>query len=364
MKPQVLVLDQFGGKGGGQRVLADWVRVCKQSGWDVVAAIPTGGHLEKQLTSLGARVFDLPELNLNQGEKTYFDKIKILKHLLYLPKLIKQAKKSRLILVNGLRLIPIAFIISRLVPQLPILFYVHLEFSSNQKKLLSKVLSKCEKALAIVPSEFIQLGLQDYVPSNRILVIPNALSEDFARCEFRKPSAFGKNLKFISIGRLSKEKGHDLILKLANEFPDHQFFIATTDDNMDLLKEHSPISANVIIHPMVDNIPEFIRENNISASLMPSRVSESFGLAAIEAMACSCATIVSGRGGLGEIARRTGAAVAEDYESLKEQISRLIILCQEDLANECLNQFEKVMATYSPHNFAEVIREKILRRYQ
>ena len=56
----------------------------------------------------------------------------------------------------------------------------------------------------------------------------------------------------------------------------------------------------------ITDVRATIDELGIQISLVPSRIEESFGLVAIESMACSCLTLGSERGALSEISRITG----------------------------------------------------------
>src|SRR5690606_28037918 len=104
------------------------------------------------------------------------------------------------------------------------------------------------------------------------------------------------------------------------------------------------------------NVPEELDTRDIQFSLVPSRCEESFGLAAIEGMACSCLTIVSGRGGLAEIAAQTGALVAKDEADLSSVLDDLAGRSPDQLAALARNQHAATLAAYAPQLFEAKIQ--------
>jgi hypothetical protein len=74
-------------------------------------------------------------------------------------------------------------------------------------------------------------------------------------------------------------------------------------------------------------------------------------------MACSCITIVSGQGGLAEIAERTGALIAADTDSLSRVLDELCGRSPASLSATAQAQHDAAQEAYAPALFEARIRE-------
>jgi len=99
------------------------------------------------------------------------------------------------------------------------------------------------------------------------------------------------------------------------------------------------------------DVPATIDAIGAHVNLMPSQREESFGLAAVEGMACSCLTITTGRGGLAAIAQNTGAWSAGQPEAWLRLTDRIRASSRDVLAAESRRQHERAVAHYHPSRF-------------
>lgn len=113
-----------------------------------------------------------------------------------------------------------------------------------------------------------------------IMVIPNPLSF------FPKESSHRKNKKVISVGKISYQKGQDLLVKswklVHKQYPDWELALYGKE-NREFLKTDDLASLNIHYHPPERDIVSRYKESSIY--VMSSR-SEEFGMVLIEAMAC------------------------------------------------------------------------------
>jgi glycosyltransferase involved in cell wall biosynthesis len=165
--------------------------------------------------------------------------------------------------------------------------------------------------------------------------------------------------KAAVIGTMRPEKGQDIAIEALAERQDIILHLIGCDGDGagDWVADMKARAAeNIKFVGATTDVAATIRRLGIQFSVVPSRWPEPFGLVAIESMASSCITIVSGRGGLEEIAQRTGALVAKDARELSGLLNHLLHLPPPELHALARRQYEAVQRHYAPARFQEQIR--------
>ncbi len=125
----------------------------------------------------------------------------------------------------------------------------------------------------------------------QIALIPNVVS--IPTCSHKKKTYA------VYVGRLSIEKGVNLIIKAAERLPDIKFRIAGDGPLMDVLKQGAPQNIHFEGWLSKEECMELYR--GALFAVAPSICYETFGLAAADAMAHGLPVIASNIGGLAEI---------------------------------------------------------------
>jgi glycosyltransferase involved in cell wall biosynthesis len=363
MKNQsILFVDQYREVGGGQIVLQGLMKSARHQGFRVGVLAPRGGGLEKNLTArLGGEVtfHDLKQLNLQDGRKGLCDGLKMLAFCLYALRFLPLVARHKIIYVNGCRLAPAFLLLSLLMPGRRWLYHVHLCHSRVEKFIFGLISLAPGTHQIVMASSFIRDDFFRSAPGfcrhERFVVLENCLDPVFAGLSFRNAFLVQKqSLTVALIGRVSPEKGHDVLPRLARRFPTVRFLVigrtlpgcrAFLDS---LLAEKLP---NLIYLGETARLAELLAEKNVQFSLVPSRWEEPFGLTAIESMAASCITLVSEKGMLPLIAKRTGALCFANDEQLEQALARLFATDPFRLHQLAQNQFERVQNHFGTVTF-------------
>lgn len=130
-------------------------------------------------------------------------------------------------------------------------------------------------------------------PAARISVLPNAISSVL------EPGT-GEGAYVGYAGRISAEKGMDLLIAVARKLPEIPFRLAGAV-RPGVLPEELP--ENVILEGMLDApaLADFYR--NARCLVLPSRCFEGFPMMVVEAMTCARAVIAPNHGGIPEMIR-------------------------------------------------------------
>jgi len=113
-------------------------------------------------------------------------------------------------------------------------------------------------------------------------------------------------------------KGTDIFIRVAEELPEYQFAIIGLDGKAK--QQLSEIPANINIIPYLSR-DELVKEYSRAAVICQLSLTESFGLALAEGMACECIPIGSNRGGLPEVIGKAGFLVdTENYKQIQKSI--------------------------------------------
>ncbi|MFN9711272.1 MAG: glycosyltransferase, partial [Bacteroidota bacterium] len=155
-----------------------------------------------------------------------------------------------------------------------------------------------------------------------------------------------KSFNIMLLARVYRGKGHDLFLRLASDFPQHKFFIIGQSENPDYYKELYDSATSNVQFVGGGDIYALVRDLEMQISITPSIVEESFGLVPIESMAMSCLSIVSDRGNLPNISKKTGAWLFSTYDELKNMILKIEGMTYAELDMISKSQYYATMSHY------------------
>lgn len=193
---------------------------------------------------------------------------------------------------------------------------------------------KSTRAL-VLPSEFIRrelLAADVRFDDPRVQVVPNGLDARFSDIPFQDRFT-GRPLQHIGIvGRVSPEKGQDVLIPLAKHFPQLQFHVLgdaafSSADYYERLKREAP--ENVHFHGWVDDLPAKVNEIGLQVCLVPSRVKEAAPLVPLQMAALSCLVIVRKLGALEDVAHGLNL---RKFDEDKELLVLIAELCRNELA--------------------------------
>lgn len=355
---RLLFVDQHGEMGGGQRVLMSLLRIAVAAGYQTSVLAPGGGALEAAIAdAFGQSVtfVSCETPRLAHGRKGLGDVLKMLAYGWRFRRHLPLLAAQDVIYVNGLRHLPHLLLLTRGL-KARMIHHVHLRHSAIERKLL-QLAARARNTFALVAnSRFIRdtLGFT----SDRIVLVENALDGAFAGLPFTDRFAAGTPWKAAVVGTLRPEKGQDIAIAAVADQPGMTLAIIGSEgpgaaDWAQALRQQA--GPNVEFAGATTDVIRELQSRAIQFSLVPSRAPESFGLSAVESMACSCLTIVSGQGGLAEIAERTGALVAPDAQSLRRTLAGLCARPAAELAALARSQHDRTLAHYGPARFESEI---------
>jgi glycosyltransferase involved in cell wall biosynthesis len=370
----VLFIEHACDIGGGQIVFIELVSAAVEAGMTVGIAYPEGGRLEKVVATRFAgyaEAIGVPEIRMTNGSKSLSDGLRFAFSWAPFVRHWRRLRRYPLWYVNGGRVL-LAVAVAALFCQRRIVYHAHNaipSFHNRVEKLLLLVLGRVGLVRSVVcPSHFQR---SDFVAFNawfarsgRCAVIENPLGRAFDSLPFIDRFGPGhESVRFIGVvGKVSPLKGHDIVCEVARRLPDIRFhFVGGTlpgdEVYVDELKRTAP--PNVVFVGEVSDVRATIDALGIQVSLVPSRMEESFGLVAIESMACSCITLGSGRGALPEIARLTGMLVfdIDAPGSLESSLRDLLSRDKRSLFELARNQHQRTTMTYSLARFKSKVTE-------
>lgn len=361
----IVFLEQYGSLGGGQQVLLELVRAALRTGFRVTVLIPEGPCADR-LRALGAQAIVVPECRLSQGKKGIADIFRFawygcrtfLRHISLL-------RHADLIYVNGNRLSPVAML-AQLMLGRKAAYHIHLNHGGLERKLFLLALRLRSTRALVLPSEFIRrelLAADVRFDDPRVQVVPNGLDARFSDIPFQDRFT-GRPLQHIGIvGRVSPEKGQDVLIPLAKHFPQLQFHVLgdaafSSEDYYERLKREAP--ENVHFHGWVDDLPAKVNEIGLQVCLVPSRCPpespersfEAAPLVPLQMTALSCCVLVRKLGALEDVARELGLGVFEKDEALVEIISFLERNLQTNIRLCTIKSFNQI-CKYGMNEFKE-----------
>lgn len=182
---------------------------------------------------------------------------------------------------------------------------------------------------------------------NKIIVIPNSID-----IPLKYETTFGSYVAYI--GRLSYEKGYDLLVEIARKYPEIQFCFAGAkreDTNIAF-----PKNVQLMGYLKGKDLEHFIK--NARLVVIPSRCYEGFPMAILEAAQFGKPCVCPDHGGFTEIIGKGENAIGRLFEpnNLNDLEKQILALWDQPVLVEELGQkaYEKLRKEYS----SEVIYEK------
>jgi glycosyltransferase involved in cell wall biosynthesis len=358
----ILFVDQYREIAGGQVILQALVKNAREKGFQVGVLAPRGGGLEAALVSRwgsSVALHDLKQLDLQDGHKGMRDLLRLVAYCFYVLRFWRLAAGYQVIYINGCRLAPAFLLLSLLLPWRHWFYHVHLCHSRVEKLIFAIVSLAPGTRQVVMASSYIRDDFFRTLPrlkmSSRFVVLENCLGPAFDRLPLL--DRFGgekRTLTVALIGRVSPEKGHDVLPRLARRFPSARFLIIgrTLPEHRgfleSLLAEKLP---NLVYLGETSQLPKLLEEEQVQFSIVPSRWEEPFGLTSIESMAASCITLVAHKGMLSSIAERTGALCFEDDDQLERLLEEFFATDTLSLRRLAQSQHDNVYARFDMNTF-------------
>ncbi len=306
--------------------------------------------------------YDVYLITLNENKKTPFyslsSKVKVLNintssnpikfyynYFVGIKKYIKEINPDVIFVADdGLKGIMFATIFR---PKCRVIYERHTTKAIHGNNLKAKIIGKLMNFGSQRFDAFVVLtnsNKKDWPKANNLQVIPNPLPFKYDSV----PSVATRN-RIISVGSLSKVKGHDILIKawgeIANKYPNYTLHIygAKKDNYANLLNliELHKLTKSVFIHEPVTNIQEKYLESCLC--ILPSRV-EGFGMVLIEAMECGVPCIATKCDGPSDI-------ISDEYNGYLIEIENNF---------ELANRVEQILTKQDLHiNLSQNSRESV-----
>lgn len=172
--------------------------------------------------------------------------------------------------------------------------------SHKEQAIALQIYSKASKIIAV--SKSLRKAIKDIGPKFEIDIIPNVVDTDFFISDKRKLYD-DKTIKFIAIGNLDKNKGHDLLIDAFYEVSkiNQNVILKICGDGSEKEKLHTKIQVlnlenrvKLTGHLSKSQILEKLQESDC---LVHTSYFETFGVVLIEAMSCGIPFITTKCGG-------------------------------------------------------------------
>jgi len=339
---KVLMLDQYAGLGGGQRILSDLAGAFRAAGHGVRVMVPGEGTTSRLLREEGFPVLHLPLPEMTAGHKTLAEKLSYLVHARRAAKAIEAAQdeeEADLIYANAPRCVLPAVWAGRKAG-VSVACGLHLIFGGGMEhRLLSWCFRQPEVRRVIFCSDAVAAPFLRAAGSKGTKVLywvsPSVLQAPVDRPGARaRYGLSGDDVAVGVIGRISKTKGQrmflDALMPLLSAHPRLKLVVAGGADFEDPAEE-AAVKARAAQAPehvsvtgaMVDS-REFL--DAMDVLVVPSLWEEPFGLVAVEGMARSLPVVVTRSGGLHEIVEQgvTGFIVEKEARALRDAVEALV----------------------------------------
>ncbi len=339
----VVLLDQYAGLGGGQRILMDLAEAFRQAGHRVTVFLPGRGTASESLESAGFPVRPLPIPDMTPGRKPISQKLAYPIHARGAAKVLRrflEGDAADLIYANAPRAFLPAVLAARHT-RTPVTCGLHLIFERGlEHRLLNWCFGRPEVRHVVFCSSAVAAPFRalcgDKGRTIFYWVSPRFLKQPPERAAARQ--GFGllpHDLAVGVLGRISRTKGQRLFLEallpLLPAYPRLKLLVAGAADFEDPAEEARVRAAAagadpsrvVITGRMVESMA-FL--DALDVLVVPSLWEEPFGLVAVEGMARTLPVVVTRSGGLPEIVEHgvTGFHAEKDAVALRRAVEPLL----------------------------------------
>ncbi len=185
-------------------------------------------------------------------------------------------------------------------------YHVHDEISNTSGKIFLRMIDKKVKYYIanslFIKNDLIKCGIDE----SKIELVYNGI--DFSTVPVQAPGAASETLRIGIIGQVSPRKGHEVMIKAISSLRHKGYnfslhiFGSGSEEHINMLKEminKAGLTELVSWYGYVEKKEEMF--NKIDLLLIPSVLSESFGMGSVESALYSKPVIASAIGGLAEI---------------------------------------------------------------
>ena len=333
---RVLLVDQFGEIGGGQRCLLEEATGFRERGWDVLAAVP-GGPFAKSLESCGVEVHELPCGPFTSGTKSLGDSLRFGWQLPVQAAIIARiASRGRVdvIYVNGPRVL-VAATLAR--GGRPVLYHAHWMPPQAGAAKLARWALRWSRASAVAPSRLAAEWLREAVDPDRIITVYNGVRGSKRGLQ---PKALSTTLNVAVLGRISAEKGQLEFVRAARIVSSRIQGVRFTICGAPMFAERSYWTAVqaearglVRFQDWTDDVYSFLE--NVDLIVVPSQQIDNIPRVILEAFAAHVPVLAFASGAIPELIEHgeTGLLV---HERTAEALAQAILSAagQPDLLDE------------------------------
>lgn len=181
-------------------------------------------------------------------------------------------------------------------------------------------------------------------PQDKIVTINNPISKNF-HVKMKIPEVT-KGYQFITVGRLTKKKGHDRLLKVLSTLTEPFTYTIIGDGiekkNIENLADSLNLASNIRYIPFTNKISEYLANSHV---YLQGSFVEGFPNALIESLAVGTPAVVfDAPGGINEIiVSNENGYIASDEDSFSQKLNQLI----------------KNINNFQPDKVSDFVRQKL-----
>jgi glycosyltransferase involved in cell wall biosynthesis len=309
---RILILDQFGELGGGQRCLLEAVEGFLGRGWEVHAAVPREGPLRDALRPYARSLAALPCGPFTSGRKDASDAVRFAVQLpsqrALVSRIVRMANID-VLYVNGSRVLPAAALGRR---GRPVVFHSHWAVPQRSAAMLAERALRFSGAHVVASSKFVAKSLGGRVPEPRIRVVYNGVRATRAiHARGRQP------VTHVGIlGRIAPEKGQLEFVQaarmVAQSHPDVRFSVcgAPMFSSTTYFQQVQHEAADVEFLGWTENVPAYLSAVDLLA--VPSAEIDNIPRVILEAFAAGVPVVAFNAGGIPELIRHGETGLLTD----------------------------------------------------
>jgi len=324
-KKRILVLESLPTVSGGQMVLLNLLSVLKNDFFFKVA-VPGKGKLSDSLKSLDIKTINFKLGTYSLGAKGIKDVVKYVFFWFFsFGKLFFNLFKVDLIYINSSRVLPLGIVLG-VCWHKPIVWHNHSLLSDSKTISLISFLAKYSGLKKIIAVSRI---IVDQFPQfkNKTEIIGNGIDLNKFKY-FSREINDKKNI--VVVGDLIPTKGQDFLLKALSNLKDfHWILNIVGSTRANYFDYENNLKKSVLDLGLNERVNFLGRRDDVNQILstsdllvMPSFVSESFGLVILEAMASGVPVIATNSGGPAEIVKHNETGYLFEINNLDS-----LILC-------------------------------------